>query len=149
LSEKGTEPRADAPADVTDESFAMPDSMRISSRSRGLLSMIKSRTGMQQASSARLAFCLSVADPTIPEASEYDEDGPELRTSDIFGGGECADAYTALLAHVLHGDAVPDAARDVLRAHVNRGITMLFSRARTISDVGLLIAGADVTEEAT
>ncbi|MCE2498896.1 MAG: DndE family protein [Nitrosopumilaceae archaeon] len=142
MSEDGTKPGGGASA-------VMPDAMRISSRSRGLLSMLKSRTGLRQASAARLAFCLSVADPTVPEASAYDENGPELRTSDIFGGGECADAYSALLAYVVRGDAGPDAASDFLRAHVNRGITMLFSRARTISDVGMLVAGTGVQEEAS
>ena len=140
---------ADASADATDGSFVMPDTMRISSRSRGLLSMLKSRTGLRQASSARLAFCLSVADPTVPEASAYDEDGPEMRVSDVLGSGECTDAYAALLAYgVGGGDTGPDAARDVLRAHVNRGITMLFSRAHTISDVGMLVAGNDSQGEA-
>ncbi|MDE0266650.1 MAG: DndE family protein [Thaumarchaeota archaeon] len=118
-----------------------PESVRISSRSRGLLSMIKSRTGIQQSASARLALCLSLADRSEePDAGEYDEEGSELRASDVFG--ECRDAYEALLAYMMHGCSAgtgEEHTRDFLRAHVNRGITMLFTRVGGLADVGSLV----------
>lgn len=128
--------------DATEEATRFPESIRISSRSRGLLSVLKSRTGIPQAASARLALCLSLADRSEePDAGEYDEEGSELRASDVFG--ECRDAYEALLAYAMHGcnagtdDREP--VRAFLRAHVNRGITMLFTRVGGLADVGALV----------
>lgn len=134
---------AGAPVPAADRLPDMPDTVRISSRSRGLLSMIKSRTGMQQPAAARLGLCLSIADPVPPNPAEYNADGTEMSVYDVFGGGRYFDAYCALFAYACEsGGAAADDRPELLRAHVNRGITMLFARAHTISDVGLMTAAA-------
>lgn len=133
---------AGAPAATpADGRWVLPDAVRISSRSRGLLSALKSRTGLPQHASARIALCLSLADRSEePDAGAYDEEGSEIRVSDVFCDG-CRDAYQALLAYAMRGAGSNDAG-SFLRAHVNRGITMLFSRVRALEDVGSLMPPA-------
>lgn len=116
---------------------ALPGAIRVSSRSRGLFSAVKARTGLPQHVSARLAVCLSLADRTgHPDAGSYDEDGSEIRLSDAFGGA-CAGAYAAVIAHAMRDAGIEDAGA-FMRAHANRGAVMLFSRVRSLEDVGTL-----------
>ena len=109
--------------------------VRTSTRSRGILAKLKSRTGLTPNLLSRFAICLSLKDASIPNPLEFDEDGTEFLPATLFG--EYENLFLALLIDRLHRDGLAPAAKDkngqielnrMLRAHLNRGIYSLTSR---------------------
>ena len=109
--------------------------VRTSTRSRGILAKLKSRTGLTTNLLSRFAICLSLKDASIPNPLEFDEDGTEFLPATLFG--EYEKLFLALLIDRLHRDGLEPDAKDkneqielnrMLRAHLNRGIYSLTSR---------------------
>lgn len=108
--------------------------LRMSYRAQNHLAMIKSRTGIAPNVSGRFAICLSLGDPSSPNPDEYDEKGSEISPLTLFGDYE--DIYMALFVTRLYRDRLdPDIYLNrMVRAHLNRGATMLFARIRRLDD---------------
>ena len=75
---------------------------KFSSRTQGLYSALKNRTGLSNNILARYALCLSLKDPSIPNPDEFDENGSEILPSVLFGEHE--NIYTALMLDRLNTD---------------------------------------------
>ena len=89
-----------------------------------------------------MAICLSIADPTIPNTKLHDEKGQEFSRYTLLGEWDAF--FMALLRERLIHDGL-DPEKDLLtqfKAHVNRGISMLFSRVKSLDDIYELVASA-------
>ena len=96
--------------------------------------MLKSRTGLSINILARYAFCLSLKDQSIPNPSEFDENGMEILPSVLFGEHE--NIYMALMLDRLKKDNMDPELylQKMTRAHLNRGSAILFPRIHDLTD---------------
>lgn len=103
------------------------------------MGQLKHKTGMPINVLARFGMCLSLRDPSIPNADMYDEKGMELMPHILFGKNEII--FSAMFEQRLHEDKLDYAkyASRMIRAHVNRGAGMLFLRVSSIGDFGKLL----------
>ena len=128
-----------------------------SQRSRGILSTLKTRTGLKPNILSRFAICLSLKDPSIPNPDEFDELGTEFLPSTLFGEHE--KLFLALMIDRLHREGhdpeeVPNLNQKdnkepkgeertllniMLRAHLNRGVYSLLSRVHSLSAINEMI----------
>lgn len=115
------------------------DRLRLSIRSQNHLGQLKHKTGLPINILARFGICLSMNDSSIPNPDMYDEKGMELMPHILFGKNEIM--YAAILQLRLHEDKLDYAryANRMIRAHLNRGAGMLFSRVTSISDFDKLL----------
>ena len=116
--------------------------IRLSMRSQHLLSNLKSKTGLPINVLARYGIILSIRDSTIPNADIYDERGMELPIHILFGKHD-KNFYVIFKQRLSDDNLNFDKYYDrMLRAHLNRGATMLFPR---ISDLDDFVKLADVS----
>ncbi|HEX8745142.1 MAG TPA: DNA sulfur modification protein DndE [Thermoleophilaceae bacterium] len=104
-----------------------------------LLKTLKSRTGLTHQYTCRLAFCLSLAEPGHPNPGDYDEKGVEFNRYTLTG--EWDRLFVAYLQQWLATEQPGDEFQpaDWFRAHINRGLTILPRRVRTLADVARLV----------
>ena len=110
-----------------------------SQRSRGILSTLKSRTGITPNILSRFGICLSLKDPSIPNPEEFDELGTEFLPNVLFG--EYEKMFYALIVNRLHRDKLdPELYLNrMMRAHLNRGVYSLMSRIHHLSAIHEMI----------
>ena len=110
-----------------------------SQRSRGILSTLKTRTGITPNILSRFGICLSLKDPSMPNPDEFDELGTEFLPNVLFGDYE--KLFYALMVNRLHGDKLdPELYLNrMMRAHLNRGVYSLISRIHHLSDIHEMI----------
>jgi DNA sulfur modification protein DndE len=100
------------------------------------LSQLKGRTGLTPNLLCRIGFCLSLTDPTVPDPNSYPPDSKrEINRYTLTG--EWDDYFVALLKErCLHDNLGIEEAEldDQFRAHVNRGVLMLYLRVKDLSD---------------
>lgn len=104
---------------------------------------LKSRTGLTPNVLCRLGICLSLEDESAPTPEHYDEHGMEFNRYTLTG--ELDTMLTALLQQWCHEHSMEsdDSERDLLRAHLNRGVFMLHARVADVTDLlSLAAAGA-------
>jgi DNA sulfur modification protein DndE len=97
--------------------------------------MIKAKTGLTPNILSRIAFCISLGEPEIPNPTTYDEDGQEFNRYTLTGEWDIF--YMSLLRERLITDNL-DPNLDLLpqfRAHLNRGAILLHRRVRSLSDL--------------
>ena len=99
--------------------------IRISQKAKDQLIKLKRQTGIQNWNVlCRWAFCISMAEPTIPQClsiHSYSNVEMDWRTF----AGEYAEVYWAILLQRCHDDGLPLDQRNLslqLRQHINRGI---------------------------
>ena len=87
----------------------------------------------------RIGFCLSLAEPSLPNPDDFPEEEREFNRYTLLG--EYDAFFVALLTERCRKDGV-DMSRlgDYFRAHVNRGVTLLGQRVRSVGDLALLVA---------
>ena len=103
---------------------------------------LKGRTGLTPNILCRFALTLSLRDPGMPDPSMYTNDGMEFNSYTLLGQQE-----VVLLALVrqrcLQHRIDPDAEMaEQLRAHVNRGVGVLYPRVRSLLDLGAIVSQA-------
>lgn len=111
------------------------------------LRQLKGRTGLTPNLLARLGFCLSLNDPSIPNAATYEDDGQEFNRYTLTG--EWDPMFVALLKERCRMDGL-DLDSDLeeqFRAHLNRGVFQLFNRVKDLSDLEVLLP-AHVAQQA-
>lgn len=103
-----------------------------------LLKTLKLRTGLTHQYLCRLAFCLSLAEPGDVSPSEFDEKGLEFNRYTLTG--EYDTIFLAYLREWMigHENERTYSEADWARAHINRGLSILPRRVRTLSDVPAL-----------
>lgn len=101
---------------------------------------LKSRTGMNPNLLCRIGFCLSLNDPTVPDPEAFPPDSErEINRYTLLG--EWDDYFVALLRERCFHDGL-DLDHDLeaqFRAHVNRGVLILFGRVKHLGDFARLV----------
>jgi DNA sulfur modification protein DndE len=94
-----------------------------------------------------MGFCLSLAEPAIPNPEHYPEEEREFNRYTLLG--EFDPLFVGLLKQRCFQDGVVDPAALPMyfRAHVNRGVMLLQQRTKGISDLVGLVARAKWLEE--
>jgi DNA sulfur modification protein DndE len=112
---------------------------------------LKARTTLTANLLCRIGFCLSLDDPTIPDSEKYPEnsqreiDRPTLT-------GQYDGLFLALLRERCAKDGLPTSGKefeDQFRAHMNRGVLMLYQRVKTLADLCKLGAVGAMPQVAT
>jgi DNA sulfur modification protein DndE len=95
----------------------------------------------------RLGLCLSIEEPSIPNPAQYDDLGQEINRYTLFG--EYDPLFIALVKQRLVHDGfdfTPNL-EPYLKAHLNRGVSLLSNRARDLADLYELISSTSNGED--
>ncbi len=91
----------------------------------------------------RLAFCLSLATPGIP-ALEHHSDGQSREFNRYTLTGQWDSYFFAMLRERMQQDAIPAEELEIqFKAHLNRGVFLLYERLKTLEDLALLLKMAE------
>ncbi|MFX1579795.1 MAG: DNA sulfur modification protein DndE [Promethearchaeota archaeon] len=117
--------------------------IKVSRSSTSKLSLLKRRTGLTPNLLCRMALCFSLEKTGLPPV-DYTEDGAEFIRYTLTG--EWDDLFVILLKERLRSDGIDfDATALVyLKAHLNRGISMIHSRVRNICDLEKIFSDTEV-----
>ena len=118
--------------------------IHLSEDSRHKLSILKGRTGLLPNVLCRLGFSLSLVDPSIPKPENYPTDGSEFNRYTLMG--EWDPLIVALLKERCAADELPlddESLVEQFRAHLNRGVELLYARVRGLSDLAGLLPKKD------
>jgi len=110
------------------------------------LKQLKARTGLTPNLLCRIGFCLSLKEPDIPDPDSYDErSNREFNRYTLLGDWD--NLFVALLTQRCQKDnlRLPEELDRQLRAHVNRGVLLLFQRAKHLSDICRLVGENSMT----
>jgi DNA sulfur modification protein DndE len=111
--------------------------IRLSNEASERLKHLKARTGLTPNILSRLGFCLSLSDPSIPNADSYPEEDREFNRYTLLG--EWDGLFVALLRQRLAQDCIADEHLEAqFRAHLNRGVLSLFGLVKSMSDLAVL-----------
>src|SRR5512138_3715318 len=102
--------------------------IRFSVKEDQRLRMLKARTGLTPNLLCRLAFCLSLDEPGLPQSDASELSEREINRYTLLG--EFDQLFVSLLV-ACHPDAADDADDELTRlfvAHVHRGLTLLVNR---------------------
>lgn len=104
---------------------------------------LKARTGLTPNLLCRLGFCLSLAEPGIPDPQLYAGE-PAREFNRYTLTGQWDQFFFALLRERLVGDGLdPKADLEVqFKAHLSRGVLMLYQRLKRLEDLASLVAEA-------
>jgi DNA sulfur modification protein DndE len=114
--------------------------IRLSQQAKDQLIRLKRVTGIQNWNVlCRWAFCLSLAEPTIPAPAKIVTDSSVEMTWKVFGG-EYSDVYLALLKERCHCNGLnltEELLQTQFRLHLHRGIGYLASKVsnKEIEDI--------------
>lgn len=113
--------------------------VRLSSRTSNLMGLLKMSTGLESATLARLALCLSLRQRGVPNPDEYNQMGGDISPASVFG--DRGMEYMALLTRRLNSDGLDPELymAEMLRAHINRGMIGLKQRVRNLSDFSEMV----------
>jgi DNA sulfur modification protein DndE len=112
--------------------------IKLTKESSDRLKQLKIRTGLTPNILTRIGFCLSLADPTIPNPADYPEEDREFNRYTLLGEWDVL--YVALLKQRIMDDGIGDKLleEDFFRAHVNRGVMALSRQVKSIADLANL-----------
>ncbi len=116
--------------------------LRLSKEASNRLRFVAGRTGLTPNLLCRIGFCLSLAEPSLPNPDDYPEEEREFNRYTLLG--EYDALFVALLKERCRRDGV-DLARlpDYFRAHMNRGVILLQACVRSVGDLAALLPRAD------
>jgi DNA sulfur modification protein DndE len=114
--------------------------VRLTKDASNRLRFLAGKTGLTPNLLCRFGLCLSLTEPTVPNPKDFPEEDREFNRYTLLG--EFDATYMALLKQRCHEDKVNRAQLpDMFRAHLNRGITLLQRRVRSIDDLAELAGG--------
>lgn len=104
---------------------------------------LKARTGLTPNLLCRLGFCLSLSEPSIPDAQLY-ADGNAREFNRYTLTGQWDVFFFSLLRERLEQDGLDPEAdlESQFKAHLNRGVTLLNQRIKNVTDLTTLVAEA-------
>ena len=108
----------------------------ISEDSRSKLSILKGRTGLLPNVLCRLGLSLSLIESGIPKPEDYPTDGSEFNRYTLMGEWDML--IVTLLKERCAADGLPlnnDSLIKHFRAHLNRGVGLLYGRVRGLNDL--------------
>ncbi len=117
--------------------------LRVTKEASTRLRFLAGKTGLTPNLLCRIGFCMSLAEPPIPNPSDYQEEEREFNRYTLLG--EYDQLLVALLRQRCHQDGIddPDVLPHYFKAHMNRGITLLQQRTKSIGDLVNLVAKAN------
>lgn len=101
---------------------------------------LKGRSGLTPNLLCRLGFCLSLNDPTVPDPQQYPPDSDrEINRYTLTGEWDML--FVAMLKErcVSDGLDIDTQLEEQFRAHVNRGVLILYNRMKNIGDLARLL----------
>lgn len=113
--------------------------LRISQEASSKMSMLKARTGLTPNILCRIAFCLSLNDPGAPNPDDYPSDSEkEIDRHTLTGAWDML--FVALARERCYRDGFEqNEVESQFRAHIHRGVDLLFKQVRTLSDLAQLM----------
>lgn len=112
--------------------------IRLTKDASNRLRFLAGRTGLTPNLLCRMGFCLSLEEPKVPNPNEFEEEEREFNRYTLLG--EFDALYIALLRERLHQDGIEmDDLEGYFRAHLNRGISLLQQRVRSVVDLAALV----------
>lgn len=118
--------------------------IRLTKDASNRLRFLAGKTGLTPNLLCRMAFCLSLAEPRVPNPEDYPEEDREFNRYTLLG--EYDSLFVALLKQKCTEDSVDlDRLPDYFRAHLNRGVGLLQQRVRSLNDLALLISSQPTT----
>ena len=106
---------------------------------------LKGRTGLTPNILCRFALALSLRDPGVPDADAFPNDGMEFNRYTLLGVHEVL-ILSLLRQRCLQDGLDPEEELpEQLRAHINRGVSILYARLRSLSDIGEMVVQANGT----
>jgi DNA sulfur modification protein DndE len=117
--------------------------VRFSKEADSWLKVMKSRTGITPNLLCRLAVCLSLNEQGVPNPAKYPEDSDrEINRYTLLG--EFDAAFVALLRQRFVQDKVGEEMEldAYFRAHLHRGIMVLATRLKGLSDLADLVTNS-------
>ena len=106
---------------------------------------LKGRTGLTPNILCRFALALSLHDPGVPDPTAFPNDGMEFNRYTLLGTHEVM-ILSLLRQRCLQDGLDPDEElAEQLRAHINRGVSILYPRLRSLSDIGEMVMQANGT----
>ena len=108
--------------------------LKTSRSSMSKLSVLKRRTKLTPNIISRIAICFSLETSGMPSL-DFDEEGKEFNRYTLTGAWDSA--FTALLKERMHIDGLNFEKEGLLylKAHLNRGVSMLHSRVKQLPDL--------------
>lgn len=109
--------------------------IRVCEQADSYLRSLKAKTYLTPNLLCRLGFCLSLRMPTPPDPLDYDENSQrELNRYTLMGQWDSF--FVALLKERMHQDELSlEQIEEQFRAHMNRGVIILFQRVKNLGDV--------------
>lgn len=112
--------------------------LRLTTEASNRIRFLAGKTGLTPNLLCRIGFCLSLAEPTIPNPENYPEEEREFNRYTLLG--EYDALFVALLVERCLNDKIDlDKLSDYFRAHMNRGVVLLQQKTRSIADFASLI----------
>lgn len=98
------------------------------------LKQLKSKTGITPNLLCRIGFCLSLEEPGVPNPDRYPEGPRDINRQTLMG--QYDEVFEALLKQRVHEDGLAqDCLDEQFHAHMNRGVILLSSRVRNLTDL--------------
>ena len=109
--------------------------IKLCSEASERLKHLKARTGLTPNILCRLGFCLSLGESGLPGSEVYPEDGTEFNRYTLTGQWD--NLFVALLKQRSTNDGLygENGLEESFRAHLNRGVLMLYQNCKDLSDL--------------
>ena len=113
--------------------------LRVSEEVSLRLSHLKARTGLTPNILCRIGFCLSLNDLSIPNPEDYlPLSDREIDRHVLTGAWD--QLFVALIKERCHQDnIIQEEIVEQFKAHVNRGVLLLYKQVKTISDLRYIL----------
>ncbi|MCP5096781.1 MAG: DNA sulfur modification protein DndE [Chloroflexi bacterium] len=113
--------------------------LRVGEEASGRLTYLKMRTGLTPNILCRIGFCLSLNDRIIPNPDDYlPLSDREIDRHTLTGAWD--DLFVALIRERCQQDGIPEThLADQFRAHVDRGVLLLYKQIRSLNDLAKLM----------
>jgi DNA sulfur modification protein DndE len=119
--------------------------LRLTKDASNRLRFLAGKTSLTPNLLCRIGFCLSLSEATIPDPAEYSDEDREFNRYTLLG--EYDPLFIALLKERCLQDGLDNGRLpDYFRAHMNRGVTLLQQRVRSLSDIADLVSKARLSE---
>src|SRR5438876_10724997 len=115
--------------------------LRVCDEASRRLTHLKGRTNLTPNILCRIGFCLSLEDPAVPNPADFPPDSErEIDRQSLTGAWDSM--FMDLLKVRCEQDGLDmdeDTLASQFRAHVNRGVLLLYKRVRKLPDLALLM----------
>lgn len=103
---------------------------------------LKARTGLAPNLLCRLGFCLSLAEPGIPDPQLYTGQAREFNRYTLTGQWDLL-FFSLLRERLLQDGLDPEAhLEEQFKAHLSRGVLLLYQRLKNLEDLADLVTEA-------